>query len=218
MLLNFSYRIDNILSLLLDTNCHMFHYRMLKCQLFLYTSSNGDMNEWNDRDHNRRLIYNLFMMMSSDGNIFRVTGPLWGGIHRSLVNPPHMGQWRGASMFYSICAWTNGWTNTRDATDLTHHHAHNDVTVMDPIVDEPALISAVNVCQQGYWPLSQSVSGHELWHHFMSLDRIHLTHLRREAHIKISKVNHHWFNWWIVTSRWQAIIWTDAGTVFIEPL
>ena len=102
-------------------------------------------------------------------------------------------------MFYSICAWTNGWTNMQDAIDLIHHHAHNDVTVMDPVFDEPALISAVNVCHRGYWPLSEPVSGHELWHHFMSLDRIHLTHLRREAHIKISKMNHHWFNWWIVT-------------------
>ena len=37
-----------------------------------------DMNEWNDRDHNRKLIYILLMMMSSDGNIFRVTDLLWG--------------------------------------------------------------------------------------------------------------------------------------------
>ena len=31
------------------------------------------------------------------------------GIHRSPVNSPHKGQWRGALMFSLICAWTNGW-------------------------------------------------------------------------------------------------------------
>ena len=40
----------------------------------------------------------ITMMMSSTGNIFRVTGPLCVGIHRSLVNSPHKGQWRGALM------------------------------------------------------------------------------------------------------------------------
>ena len=31
------------------------------------------------------------------------------GIHRSPVNSPHKGQWRGALMSSLICAWTNGW-------------------------------------------------------------------------------------------------------------
>ena len=53
-----------------------------------------------------------------------------GGIHRSPVNSPHKGQWRGAMMFYLICAWTNGSVNTRDAGDLRRHRAHYDVTVM----------------------------------------------------------------------------------------
>ena len=33
-------------------------------------------------------------------------------------------------MFSLICAWTNGWINNREASDLRHHHAHYDVTVM----------------------------------------------------------------------------------------
>ena len=52
-----------------------------------------------------------FMMTSSNGNIFRVTGPLCSaslaivrGIHRWPVNSPHDGQWRGALMFSLICA------------------------------------------------------------------------------------------------------------------
>ena len=41
------------------------------------------------------------MIPSSNGNIFRVTaGPFVWGIHRSPVNSPHKGQWRGAVMFF----------------------------------------------------------------------------------------------------------------------
>ena len=56
--------------------------------------------------------------------------PFVRGIHRSPVNSPHKGQWRGALMFSSIWAWTNGWVNYRDADDLRRHRAHYDVTVM----------------------------------------------------------------------------------------
>ena len=51
------------------------------------------------------------------------------GIHRSPVDSPHKGQWRGAWMFSLLCAW-NGWANNRDACDLRHHCAYFDVTVM----------------------------------------------------------------------------------------
>ena len=39
--------------------------------------------------------------------------PFVRGIHRSPVNSPHKGQWRGALMFSLICAWINGWVNNR---------------------------------------------------------------------------------------------------------
>ena len=52
------------------------------------------------------------------------------GIHRSLVNSPHKGQWRGALMFSLICAIINGWVNNREDGDLRCHRAHCDVTVM----------------------------------------------------------------------------------------
>ena len=52
------------------------------------------------------------------------------GIHRSLVNFPHKGQWRRALMFSLICAWTNGWANSWDAVDLRCNHAHYDIIVM----------------------------------------------------------------------------------------
>ena len=69
------------------------------------------------------------MMTSSNGNIFRVTGPLCG----EFTGPgefPHKGQWRGALMFSLICVWINGWVNNREAGDLSRHHGHYDVRVM----------------------------------------------------------------------------------------
>ena len=57
------------------------------------------------------------IMTSSNGN-------------RWPVNSPHKGQWRGALMFTLICAWTNVWTNNREAGDLWRHRAQYDVIVM----------------------------------------------------------------------------------------
>ena len=56
--------------------------------------------------------------------------PFVGGIHRSPVNSPHKGQWRGALIFSLISAWINGWVNNGEAGDLIHHRTHYDVTVM----------------------------------------------------------------------------------------
>ena len=56
--------------------------------------------------------------------------PFVRGIHRSPVNSPHKGQWRGALMFSLICAWINGWVNNVEPGDLRRHRAHNEVTVM----------------------------------------------------------------------------------------
>ena len=39
--------------------------------------------------------------------------PFVWGIHRSPVNSPRKGQWRGALMFTLICARINGWVNNR---------------------------------------------------------------------------------------------------------
>ena len=56
--------------------------------------------------------------------------PFVRGIHRSPVNSPQKGQWRGALMFSLICVWINGWANNREAGDLRRYCAHYDVTVM----------------------------------------------------------------------------------------
>ena len=56
--------------------------------------------------------------------------PFVWGIHRSPVNFPHKGQWRGAMIFSLICVWINGWINNREVGDLRRYRAHTDVTVM----------------------------------------------------------------------------------------
>ena len=94
------------------------------------------------------------MMTSSNGNIFRVTGPVWG-IHRSPVNSSHKGQWRGALMFSLICAWINGWVNNREAGDLRRHRAHYGVIVMHFAVFCSLIL--VNL------PISYKVTSLALW-------------------------------------------------------
>ena len=56
--------------------------------------------------------------------------PFVRGIHRSRVNSPHKGQWRGALMFPLICVWINDWAHNCEAADLRRYRANYDVTVM----------------------------------------------------------------------------------------
>ena len=56
--------------------------------------------------------------------------PFVRGVHRSPVNSPHKGQWRGALMFSLICAWINVWVNNGEAGDLRRRRAHYVVTVI----------------------------------------------------------------------------------------
>ena len=68
-------------------------------------------------------------MTSSNGNIFRVTGPLCGEFtgHRWIP----LTKASDAEFYVSlICTWKNGWVNNRQASDLRRHCAHYDVTIM----------------------------------------------------------------------------------------
>ena len=51
-------------------------------------------------------------------------------IHRSTLNSPHKGHWRGALTFSLIFGWINRWVNHRQAGDLRRHCAHHDANVM----------------------------------------------------------------------------------------
>ena len=56
--------------------------------------------------------------------------PFVRGIHRSPVNSPHKGQWRGALVFSLICVWINDWVNNHEAGDLKRYRTHYDAIVM----------------------------------------------------------------------------------------
>ena len=60
-------------------------------------------------------------MTSSNGNIFRVTGPFCGEFTKAS----------DAELWcFFICAWVDGWVNNREAGDLRCYRAHYDVTVI----------------------------------------------------------------------------------------
>ena len=56
--------------------------------------------------------------------------PFVRGIHRSPMDSPHKGKWRGALVFF--CAWINAWVNNREVGDLGRHRTHYDVIVRSP--------------------------------------------------------------------------------------
>ena len=83
--------------------------------------------------HIKILINGMFFVFHDDvikWERFPRYWPFVRGIHRSPVNSPHKGQWRGDLGISLICAWINGWVNTREAGDLGRHRPHCDVIVM----------------------------------------------------------------------------------------
>ena len=62
--------------------------------------------------------------------------PFVRGIHRSPVNSPHKGQWRGTLMFSLICVWINDWVNNCEAGELRRYRPHYGVIVMKTVVIE----------------------------------------------------------------------------------
>ena len=69
------------------------------------------------------------MMTSSNENIFRVTGHLCRGIHRSRWIP-HTKASDAELWCFFICVWITGWVNNRAAGDLRRYRAHYDVSAM----------------------------------------------------------------------------------------
>ena len=77
----------------------------------------------------KAMVYFGYMMTSSNGNILRVTGPLWGeSIGHQWI--PLTKTTDAELWFFFICAWFNSQANSRDAGDLRRHRAHYDVTVL----------------------------------------------------------------------------------------
>ena len=79
-----------------------------------------------------RILHDCFnecidMMPLSNGNIFRVTGPLCGEFTGPRWIPPIF-----------VYAWINGWVNNGKADALRRHRSHCDITVMEAIGILPA--------------------------------------------------------------------------------
>ena len=71
-------------------------------------------------------IFPVFMMTSSNGNMFHVTGFFVGNSPVTVGNSPYTDQWRGALMF----SLNKRPSKNQDAGDLRRHRAHYDVIVM----------------------------------------------------------------------------------------
>ena len=84
-------------------------------------------------------VINHSMMTSSNGNVFRVTGQLWGEFtgHR----------WRGALMFF-ICSWRSRWVNNGETGDFRRHHTNYDVTVVLMLISNPLKCPATKTLHQ----------------------------------------------------------------------
>ena len=70
------------------------------------------------------------MVTTSNGNIFRVIGPLCGEFPGHRCIPLTKASDAEFLVFSLICAGTNGSANNRDSGDLRRHRAHHDVTIM----------------------------------------------------------------------------------------
>ena len=85
-----------------------------------------------------------FMMTSSNGTIFPVTGHLCGKFTGLRWLPRTKASDAELWCFCLICVWINGRVNNREAGDLRRYRAHYDVTVMSGSVSN--LYLAVDAC------------------------------------------------------------------------
>ena len=91
-------------------------------------------------------------MTLSNGNIFLRNWPFVREIHRSPVNSPHKGQWRGALMFSLICAWINARVNNREAGDLRRYRPYYDVTIMHTLDQSLCSLGTEDrIIRECYW-------------------------------------------------------------------
>ena len=77
------------------------------------------------------------MMTSSNGNIFRVTGPLCGEFIGQRWIPRTKASDAELWCFLWSAPWIDGWINNREAGDLRRHRTHHDLIVMISISRRP---------------------------------------------------------------------------------
>ena len=119
------------------------------------------------------------MMKSSNGNIFRVTGPLCGdfiGHHEFPAKASDAELW----CFLWFAHWINGWVNNREAGKLRRHRAHYDVIVMNRLLP---VIHYVHITHSSILCVNSALCS--------------LTHLGRTTHLWFGKIWHHCFRQWL---------------------
>ena len=134
--------------------------------------------------------------------------PFVWGIHRSTVNFPHKGQWRGALMFSLICAWINDWVNTREAGDSRRRRAHYDVIVM-PCPDHRYACST-NGTRFSLQPNRHSCSYSILWNRWLTFAKYFKMDFRTFFYF-VAVLSLNWdFEWHqtniraVMNSRWNV--------------
>ena len=70
------------------------------------------------------------MMTSSNGSMFRITGPLCGEFTGLRWIPCTKASEAQLWCFLWSAPWINGWVNNREAGNLRRHRAHYDVIVL----------------------------------------------------------------------------------------
>ena len=90
-----------------------------------------------------------YMMTSSNGNIFRVTGHLCGEFtgHRWIPRTKAS----NAELWCFLWCAPNGWVNNGEASDLRRHRAHYDVTVMTKKYPCSNLLIKTRIFKPGFW-------------------------------------------------------------------
>ena len=117
----------------------------VSCQgmLWIYSSlcshvadspNSGLSPKWLCFDRYETIMKAISMMTSSNGNIFRVTGPLYGEFSGHRWIPRTKASDAELWWVFFICAWINSWVNNREADDLRRHRAHYDVIVMFSVI------------------------------------------------------------------------------------
>ena len=110
------------------------------------------------------LLFILYFLLCFDRGLIHTAVQWWKhfprywpfvrGIHRSPVNSPHKGQWRGDCMFPLICAWINDLVNNSEAGDLRRYRAHYDVYVMQMVISNVYILDPTYIAGLHAWKTS----------------------------------------------------------------
>ena len=99
-----------------------------------------------DRGYKRWCLASLvYMITSSNGNIFHVTGPFYGKFTGDRWIPRTKASDAELWCLFFICAWINNWVNSHVASDLGRHRAYYGDIVM---CYREGVISQINVWLQ----------------------------------------------------------------------